>query len=97
VSPFAQHEVEPKDRSKLEPERKPLSAQELLAWLKHRGKAVVSLRDVQIYGPCSIRDRKSAITHLEALVDRGWLVELKPFRRDRRVWSLPPAMMNAKN
>jgi hypothetical protein len=45
-------------------------------------------------GPREVRDQKSALKHLEALVERGWLIELKARQRNRRVWSLPPVMVN---
>jgi hypothetical protein len=96
-NPFGDLKIEPRPKAPLEPERKPLSTQELLHWLKYRGKPTVCLRDVRKQGPRSIRDRKSAITHLEALVERGWLVELRAFRCDRRVWALPPGMVATKN
>jgi hypothetical protein len=90
-NPFSQHKVEPSTQS--EPERAPAAAPELLYWLQHNWtKPTISLREVQVYGPRAVRDRQSARTYAEALERQGWLVELKPHRRDRRLWKLPPAM-----
>jgi hypothetical protein len=76
---------------KPEQTREPPAAQELLVWIKQRwGKPVVSLRDIQAYGPNAIRDRKSAITQAEILVKHGWLVPVKSYRRDRIAWETPP-------
>jgi hypothetical protein len=90
-NPFSHHK-------ELEPERtrEPLSAQELLHWLQHNwGKPTISLRDIQKQGPRPIRDRRSAATYAENLEKQGWLIELKAFRRDRRVWRLSPAMVTS--
>jgi hypothetical protein len=77
--------------SRNEPEqRRPEQARELLVWIKQRGKPIVSLRDIQAFGPNSIRDRKTAIAQAEILVEHGWLVPTKPHRRDRIVWEMPP-------
>jgi hypothetical protein len=72
--------------------RKPMQAQELLHWVQRIWrKPVVSLRDVCVFGPRAIRDRKSAIDQIEILVQHGWLVEIQSHRHDRRLWRTPPA------
>jgi hypothetical protein len=80
-------------KPELERTRKPPPpAQELLIWIQQRwNKPVISLRDIQVYGPSAIRDRATAINHVEALAAAGWLAETKAHRRDRRVWRLPPS------
>jgi hypothetical protein len=92
-SPFGQHKVEPKDRPEPERTRKPAPPPKLLLnWLQHNwGKPDISLRDLQVYGPYDIRDRKSAIAYAETLESYGWLIEIRTHRRDRRVWRLAPA------
>jgi hypothetical protein len=85
-------ETEPEKQPKPEPEQKPVSAAGLLRWLQ-RGwtKPTVSLRDICVFGPRSIRNKSSATRHVEALAQLGWLVEIKAHRYDRRLWRLPPA------
>ena len=64
------------------------SAQKLLNWLQHWAKNTVSARDIRIFGPRSLRDRKRAIDSAEILVTHGWLVPEKSHRYDRRVWQI---------
>jgi hypothetical protein len=90
-NPFIHHEYEFRPKPEPERTRKPLLAQELLIWIqRHWKKPVVSLRDVCIFGPNSIRERQTALQQIEILVKHGWLVPMKPHRRDRLVWRLPP-------
>jgi hypothetical protein len=65
----------------------PESAQKLLDWL-HRSwtKPILCDRDIRIYGPRSIRDRKRARETAEILVEHKWLFPLKTHRYDRRAW-----------
>jgi hypothetical protein len=88
--PFTHHEYEfrPKPYSRGGGRKPP--AQELLHWIQRWGKPVVSLRDVRAFGPRAIRDRQVALSQIEILVQRGWLVPLKSCRHDRLVWRLPP-------
>jgi hypothetical protein len=89
-NPFGHLRIEPKAQPKLEPERPPRL---LLDWLRHSWtKPVISLRDIQAYGPTEIRDRATALSQAETLASHGWLAELKAHRRDRRVWRLPPTV-----
>jgi hypothetical protein len=91
-NPFSRHGGEPKARP--EPARAQKSsppARELLVWIQQCwNKPIISLRDIQVYGPSAIRDRATAISHVEALAAAGWLAETKAHRRDRRIWRLPP-------
>jgi hypothetical protein len=68
--------------------RKLLPAQKLLDWLQHWTEPTVSARDICIYGPNSIRDRKSAIDSAEILVKNGWLVPIKTRRHDMHEWQV---------
>jgi hypothetical protein len=63
-------------------------AQTLLTWLQKWGKSVVSLRDIQLFGPSIVRNQRSAIDAAETLVKTNWLVPDKAHRRDRRVWQV---------
>jgi hypothetical protein len=47
---------------------------------------VVRLREIQQFGPGSLRDRKSALALAEQLVAAGWLERVEPRRHDTRIW-----------
>jgi hypothetical protein len=95
-NPFSHLKAEPKVRPEPERTREPLPPQVLLTWLRDNWtKPVISLRDLQVFGPSGIRDRKSALAHAETLERYGWLVPIKAHRRDRRMWMLPPARATA--
>jgi len=64
-------------------------AQKLLDFLQqHWTKPTVSARDICIYGPYSIRDRKRAIDAAEILAKEGWLVPIKTRRHDMQHWGI---------
>src|SRR6516165_8769368 len=68
ASPFSHLRVEPKDQLEPERTRKPLSATELLVWIRRDwGKPTISLRDIQAYGPRALRDRETLLKQLEIL------------------------------
>jgi len=91
-NPFSRHGGEPKDRPEPERRKSPPPAQELLVWIQQCwNKPTISLRDIQVYAPGAIRDRETATRHAETLEKYGWLAPVRPRRRDRRVWRLPPA------
>jgi hypothetical protein len=52
------------------------------------GQPVVNRRDVRIYGPAAIRDRKTMISSAEVLVRYGWLVPIEPRRYDGFRWRI---------
>ena len=68
--------------------RKLLPAQKLLDWLQHWTKPTVSARDICIYGPNSLRDRRSAIDAAEILAKTGWLLPNKTRRHDIHEWQI---------
>jgi hypothetical protein len=61
-------------------------AQKLLDFLQHWAKPTVCRRDILMYGPHSIRNRKSVISTTQTLVDHGWLIPNKTRRRDAKEW-----------
>ena len=66
TNPFSHLKAEPKVRPEPERTREPLPPQVLLTWLRDNwSKPVISLRDLQVFGPSGIRDRKSALAHAE--------------------------------
>ena len=68
--------------------QKPSAAQKLLDWLQHWTKPTVSARDIRIYGPNAIRDRKRAIDSAAILVKEGWLIPIKTRRYDMCEWQI---------
>ena len=77
-----------------EPEQKPVSqpgkdsAQRLLDFLQRWPKPTISPRDIRVYGPNSLRDKKSAVDAAETLVRNGWLVPIKTRRHSERAWQI---------
>jgi hypothetical protein len=69
-----------------QPQKDP--AQKLLDWLRHRKKSTITVREICVFGPYSIRNRKSAIDAIEVLVKYGWLDPLKPRRHDAPEWEI---------
>jgi hypothetical protein len=71
-------------------------AQRLLDFLQRWPKDVISVRNIQQFGPGSIRDQRRAMNSAEVLVRYGWLAPVqKPARRDRREWKIlrrPPVV-----
>jgi hypothetical protein len=60
----------------------------LLDWLVTRwGKPTVTARDICIYGPRP-RDKKTAVSLAQTLVDRGWLARIETDRHDKREWRI---------
>lgn len=79
-----------KDGDKRPPEEVLLEpAQKLLDWLL-RGwtKDVISARDICVFGPNSLRDKKSAIHSAEVLVHHGWLRPKKMRQYNGRLWEI---------
>ena len=58
--------------------QEPAPAQKLLDFLQRWAKPTVSVRDIRIFGPLSLRNRESAISSVEVLVKHGWLVPMPP-------------------
>src|SRR5262245_44747288 len=68
--------------------QKPEPAQLLLNWLQRWRRPTLSIRDVRIYGPRSIRDRESAISSIEILASHGWLAPLQNRQRNWHQWQV---------
>jgi hypothetical protein len=73
---------------KEQPRKEPMPAQMLLDFLQCWNKPIISTREIRIYGPRSIRNRESAISSVEILVKRGWLVPLKARQRNWHQWQI---------
>jgi hypothetical protein len=64
----------------------PTPEQRLLDWLQTWNKENISLREIHIYGPRSVRGREQVVSTAETLVKYGWLVPAKKHRRDMHKW-----------
>jgi hypothetical protein len=63
--------------------------EKLLDWLvNHWRRPTVNTRDIRIYGPNSVRDRHSAASLAEMLVERGWLAPIETRRRNMKHWRI---------
>jgi hypothetical protein len=73
-----------------EASRRPPLIERLLDWLvNHWTKDTVTAREIYIYGPNPIqKDKKTAFSLAQILVERGWLVPIETHRRDRREWRI---------
>jgi len=63
-------------------------AQRLLAWLPRWPRDTITVRQICVYGPYNIRDRRSAIEAAEVLVANGWLTSTKAQRPDTYAWKI---------
>ena len=64
-------------------------SEKLLDWIINRWpEPTISARDICRCGPNSIRDRKSAVSLAEILVEHGWLIPIKTRRIDMREWKI---------
>jgi hypothetical protein len=68
--------------------QEPSPAQKLLDWLPRWPKDTITVRQIRVYGPYTIRDRRSAIEAAEVLVANGWLKATKPSRPDTYAWQI---------
>jgi len=63
-------------------------AQRLLSWLPRWPKPTITVRQIRVYGPRCLRDRRSAIDSAEILVANGWLIRIRPSRPDTYAWQI---------
>jgi hypothetical protein len=90
VSLFSRLDKNRPTATELEKAEQPLKNLELLLdWLLHQWpKDLITLRDIQAYGPNPIRDKKVAPKLMRILTKRGWVVALKPHRYDMMRWKI---------
>jgi hypothetical protein len=62
--------------------------QKLHAWLQHRDKPTVSLRDIYFHGLACLRNRKKALDMANILAGHGWLIPERAHQYNRRVWRI---------
>jgi hypothetical protein len=70
------------EKIKIEP------AQRLLSWLPRWPRETITVRQIRVYGPRCLRDRRSAIDSAEILVANGWLIRIRPSRPDTYAWQI---------
>jgi hypothetical protein len=87
VNPFAQHAGERKIRTTPARTQEP-PAQRLMTWLPRWPKATISVRDVRLFGPNSLRDPEIASDAVEILAGFGWLIPVETRRRDMKWWQI---------
>jgi hypothetical protein len=68
------------------------SIERLLRWLVNNWRGnTITLRQICLYGPYPLRaEQKAALGLTLGLVERGWLIPLKPRRHDSRAWEIGP-------
>jgi hypothetical protein len=52
-----------------------LAAQQMLDWLRKRGKDVIALREIIQFGPSTLRTKGAADAALDVLKDHGWITD----------------------
>ena len=64
-------------------------SEKLLSWLiNYWPKPVITLRDIQAYGPNCVRDPMSTISLTKTVAEYGWLIPVKAWRRDMKKWKI---------
>ena len=64
-------------------------SEKLLAWIvNYWTRPTVSVREICIYGPNCVRDKKTILSLAQTLVERGWLAPTKTRRRDMKKWQI---------
>jgi hypothetical protein len=63
-------------------------AQKLLNWLMRWTKDTITARQICIYGPNSLRNRKRALDAAEKLVMNGWLIPRPARKYHHYVWQI---------
>ena len=63
--------------------------EKLLSWMvNHWGKPTVTARDISAYGPNCVRDPADIMSLTKALVQYGWLIPVRAWRRDMKKWRI---------
>jgi hypothetical protein len=88
TNPFIHHKygIDPSIQFRLKGTPEPPAAERLMAWLPRWPKETISVREVRIFGPISLRDRKIAEDAVEALVSCGRLVPVETRQRNMNWW-----------
>jgi hypothetical protein len=87
ANPFAQHTNKTERRPRPARAQVP-PAERLMAWLPRWPKATISVRDVRLYGPNSLRDPKIASDAIEVLAGYGWLIPIMTRQHNMEWWQI---------
>jgi hypothetical protein len=69
--------------------RKASPNEQLLTWMvNHWSKPTVTLRDISAYGPNCVRDPADIMSLTKTLVQYGWLIPVRAWRRDMKKWRI---------
>ena len=69
--------------------RKASPKEQLLSWMvNHWGKPTVTARDISAYGPNCARDPANIMSLTKTLVQYGWLIPVRAWRRDMKKWRI---------
>ena len=88
INPFAGHANEKKPLIRLNRAHEAPPAQKFMAWLPRWPKATISVRDVRLYGPNSLRNTKIATDAIEVLAGYGWLVPVMAPAYNQKWWEI---------
>jgi hypothetical protein len=88
MNPFASHASEKKPLIRLNRAHEVPPAQRLMAWLPHWRKPTISVRDVRLYGPNSLRNTNIATDAIEVLAGYGWLVPVMAPAYNQKWWEI---------
>jgi hypothetical protein len=81
-------ELEEKDKKRQAEEALLSSAQKLLDFLQRWKKDTITITEICVYGPHSIRDKKRAAPAAEILVHFGWLAPIRSPHYNGRTWQI---------
>jgi hypothetical protein len=88
INPFASHASEKRPLIRLNRTHEVPPAQRLMAWLPRWPKATISVREIRVYGPNSLRDPKIAADAIEVLAGYGWLVPVMAPAYNQKWWEI---------
>jgi hypothetical protein len=87
ANPFAQHTNKTERRPRPARAQVP-PAERLMAWLPRWPKATISVRDVRLYGPNSLRNPEVASAAIEVLASYGWLIPVMTRQHNMEWWQI---------
>ena len=63
--------------------------EKLLSWMvNYWPKPTVTARDIRAYGPYCTRDPTDVVSRTKTLVQYGWLIPVRAWRRDMKKWRI---------
>ena len=69
--------------------RRSSPSEKLLDWIiNHWAKPIVTARDIRAYGPNCTRDPTDVMSLTKTLVQYGWLIPVRAWRRDMKKWRI---------